>query len=49
MMQAPVNTSAVLASTYVPVTDAGLAASVANIRPDSATESAIFFMTFPVS
>jgi hypothetical protein len=28
------------------VTGAGLAASVANIRPASATESAIFFMAF---
>src|SRR5579872_2186804 len=44
MMQAPVNTSAVLASTYVPVTDAGLAPSDTNIRLDSATESAIFFI-----
>src|SRR6266567_1412517 len=44
--QAPANTSAVLASTYVPVTDAGLAASVASIRLESATESAIFFIAF---
>src|SRR5262249_24869867 len=45
MTQAPVNTSAVLASTYVPVTDTGLAASVANIRLERPTESTIFFMT----
>src|SRR3954454_24419066 len=50
MTQAPANTSAVRASTYVPVTDAGLAASVAIVRLDNATVSAIFFMVvlFPL-
>src|SRR3954471_19567681 len=44
MTQAPANTSAVLASTYVPVTVAGLAASVASVRLESATDSRIFFI-----
>src|SRR5262245_60250996 len=44
MTQAPANTSAVLASTYVPVTAGPLAASVANVRLESASDSAIFFM-----
>src|SRR3954468_17081562 len=46
MTQAQAKTSAVLASTYVPLTVAGVAASVANTRLDSATDTAIFFMTF---
>src|SRR5215471_3953829 len=45
MTQAPANTSAVRASTYVPVTDAGLAASGAIIRAERATaEKAVFLM-----
>src|SRR5687768_12698187 len=46
MMQAPANTSAVLASTYVPVTAGPVAATDAAIRLDSAADSAIFFITF---
>src|SRR3954471_21723639 len=44
IMQAPAKTSAVLASTYVPVTDAGFADIVASVSAESATVSAIFFI-----